>query len=80
MAGPARQAMVGDLANEQERGRVYGLYELVVGIGASLGPLLGGWIYDNVGQDIPFFMNGALMLLAAVWAGLTLRENAHRYQ
>jgi len=74
MAGPARQAMVGDLADEQERGRVYGLYELVVGIGASLGPLLGGWMYDNVGQDIPFFINGALMLLAAVWAGLTLRE------
>jgi MFS family permease len=66
--------MVGDLANDQERGRVYGLYELVVGIGASLGPLLGGWMYDNVGQDIPFFINGALMMLAAVWAGLTLRE------
>jgi MFS family permease len=74
MADPARQAMVGDLANEQERGRVYGVYELVVGIGMSLGPLLGGWIYDNVGQDIPFFINGALLLLAAVWAGLTLRE------
>jgi DHA1 family multidrug resistance protein-like MFS transporter len=74
MADPARQAMVGDLANEQERGRIYGVYELVVGIGASLGPLLGGWIYDNVGQDIPFFMNGFLMLLAAVWAGLTLRQ------
>ena len=77
LADPARQAMVGDLSNEQERGRVYGVYELVVGIGSSLGPLLGGWIYDNVGQDIPFYLNGALLLLAAVWAGFTLREETH---
>ncbi|HIG42836.1 MAG: MFS transporter [bacterium] len=74
MADPARQAMVGDLSNEQERGRIYGLYELVVSLGASMGPIFGGWIYDNVGQSLPFFINGMLLVLAASWAGMTLRE------
>ncbi len=74
MAEPARTALVGDLAQPEERGRVFALVELVTGVGASLGPLVGGWLYDVVGQDTPFYINGALLTLSALWA-LVLLDN-----
>lgn len=74
MSGPAESAMVADLTGAQMRGRGYGFYELASGLGASVGPLLGGWLYDTAGKSIPFFANGILLLAGAVWVVLALRE------
>jgi len=74
MADLAKTAMVGDIAGEEERGRIFGVYQLTTGVGASLGPLVGGWIYDQFGNDIPFFMNGVLLVLSAVWAARYLGD------
>lgn len=74
MADPARTAMVADLAGSRTRGRQYGLYDLVTGLGNSVGPLLGGLLYDHAGRTIPFYLDGAVLGLAALWALLFLRQ------
>lgn len=39
MSDPAKTALVADLAEEDQRGRVFGIYELVTGIGRCLAVL-----------------------------------------
>ncbi len=73
MADPAEVAMVADVTGEETRGRAYGLYEFAGGFGASLGPLLGGWLYDIAGQQIPFYVTGVVLLVSAIWVLLMLR-------
>nr|NIN00970.1 MFS transporter [candidate division Zixibacteria bacterium] len=73
MADPAEVAMVADVTGEETRGRAYGLYEFAGGLGASLGPLLGGWLYDTGGHQIPFYVGGVVLLASAIWVLLMLR-------
>lgn len=74
MADPAEAALVADLAGTNRRGRAYGLYTFADSLGATIGPLLGGWLYDTVGQAIPFYINGMVLLVSAIWAVLALRR------
>jgi MFS family permease len=66
IAAPAEEAMVADLTGRSVRGRGYGLYTLSASLGAVAGPLLGGWLYDVVGERIPFYLNGVVLLIGAV--------------
>ncbi len=67
MSDPAKTAMVADLAEAEQRGRVFGIYELVTGIGRSLGPLVGGFVYDKFGHELPFYLNGGILVGSAIW-------------
>jgi MFS family permease len=74
MADPAEVAMVADVTGGETRGRAYGLYESAGGLGASLGPLLGGWLYDTAGRQIPFYVSGVVLLASAICVLLMLRQ------
>jgi MFS family permease len=78
MSDPAKTALVADLANEDQRGRVFGIYELVTGAGRSLGPLAGGFLYDNFSHELPFYLNGSILLLSAIWVLLYLTPAERR--
>jgi MFS family permease len=69
---PAEQALVADLTGGDQRGRAFGLYALAAGLGATVGPIAGGWLYKNVGSQAPFYVNGAILALATLllWAFL----------
>jgi DHA1 family tetracycline resistance protein-like MFS transporter len=71
---PASQAFVTDLTGPEERGRVFGMFSLAAGLGATIGPLAGGWLYDTVGQASPFTAVAILMAISAVGTQLLLRE------
>jgi MFS transporter, DHA1 family, multidrug resistance protein len=34
-------------------------------LGAAIGPLLGGWLYDSFGHTVPFYLNGIILLIDA---------------
>ncbi len=64
-ATPAEAALVADLAGRDVRGTGYGVYMFASGLGFTLGPLIGGWLYDAAGHAIPFYVNGILLFVGA---------------
>ena len=71
---PAEAALVADLTGNDERGRAFGLYTLAAGLGATVGPLLGGWLYKSSGPEAPFFANGLVLAVCAVVLMALLQE------
>ncbi len=67
MAAPAQEALVADLCGRDTRGTGYGLYSFSGSLGATFGPLVGGWLYDTAGHGVPFYLNAVVMLAGAVW-------------
>jgi MFS family permease len=71
---PAERAFVADIAGEDIRGTSYGLYTFAYFLGAALGPLAGGWLYDSLGHAMPFYLNTAVLVLGALLVAAVLRE------
>jgi len=74
-AAPAQEALVADLTGNDVRGTGYGLYTFAASLGATFGPLIGGWLYDTMGHAVPFYLNGMVLLAGtvAVWVLLGKR-------
>ncbi len=72
-AVPAQDALISDLTGGNVRGRAYGMYAAITGLGASIGPPLGGWLYDHVSMSAPFWANAVVLLLGAMALFLILR-------
>jgi MFS family permease len=71
---PAERAFVADIAGEDTRGTSYGLYTFAYFLGSLVGPVGGGWLYDNLGHAMPFYLNTAVLLGGALLVVLVLRE------
>jgi len=72
---PAERAFVADIAGEDIRGTSYGMYTFSYFLGAAIGPLAGGWLYDNVGKAMPFYLNTIVLIIGAILVGLALKES-----
>jgi MFS family permease len=72
---PAERAFVADIAGDDTRGTSYGLYTFAYFLGALVGPVAGGWLYDNYGHATPFYLNAAVLLLGAALVLSVLRES-----
>lgn len=78
MASPAEDALVADLAPAHLRGTVLGAREAAAGVGAALGPMAGGLIYDHLSQHLTFVLNGSLLIATAGLVLLWFRPAAPR--
>ncbi len=74
LASPAEKALVADMAGEDIRGSAYGLYLFIASLGAVIGPLIGGWLYDSFGHAVPFYVNGSILLFDAVLVIILFRR------
>ena len=72
MFEPAKKSLISLQATDLNRGRIFGVAELSAGIGASAGPIVGGYIYDHNGPALTFYLTGMLMLGTAFLAMLFL--------
>ena len=61
---PISLAVIGDLFTPRERGKYQGLFGAVFGVSAILGPLLGGWLTQNLSWNWIFFVNIPIGLVA----------------
>jgi DHA1 family tetracycline resistance protein-like MFS transporter len=66
-------ASLADSSTEEERGRLFGLFGAVAGVGFVLGPALGG-LASHFGARTPVFLTAALTLLNLAWGWLVYPE------
>ncbi|MBI3994626.1 MAG: MFS transporter [Nitrospirae bacterium] len=65
----AEKALIADLAPAHLRGSAFGLYHLMIGIGALPASLLFGWVWQVYGDAAAFSMGAFLALTAALLLG-----------
>ncbi|CUH78154.1 MDR family MFS transporter [Tropicibacter naphthalenivorans] len=71
-------ATVGDLLPARERGAAQGLMGAAFGVSTVIGPLLGGFIVQNIGWHWIFFVNLPVGAIAFVVLGMALPKRLNR--
>ncbi len=66
-------AIIGDVIPARERGRYSGYFGAVFGVSSLAGPLLGGWITDNISWRWIFYINLPVGLVALVVTSMVLK-------
>ena len=61
--GFAQSALVIDIVGENQRGKAYGKYSFVMGIGGAIGPLVGTVIYEHIGNATVFYVKGLMLIV-----------------
>ena len=59
-------AIIGDLFTPQERGKYQGLFGAVFGIAFVAGPLIGGWLTENLSWHWIFYVNIPIGIVALI--------------
>jgi MFS family permease len=78
MAMGSNQAYAMDQAPEAGRGRFLGVVQMVQALGAFVGPLAVGAIYQGISPAVAFTMLGASLAIAAAVVGVSGRETVGR--
>jgi len=72
---PGISALIGDTFGLLNVGAIFGALEIGWGIGAALGPITSGYIFDVTrSYSLAFFIAAALLLLATLFTGLIRQE------
>lgn len=66
MGMPTANALTTSIAYKENRGKVMGWYSTARNIGLFMGPILGGWAYDNIGKTEPFILCGIVGMITVV--------------
>lgn len=70
MTESTERALVADFYPDAQRGRAFGSFNFITGIGALPASLLMGWLWTAYGPLVAFGTGGGLALCAVVWFGL----------
>jgi DHA1 family multidrug resistance protein-like MFS transporter len=71
---PASTTLVASSAPPERRGFALGVLQMAFYLGASVGPLLGGFVADTLGYRAAFFVTGGLLFLAGILVSALVRE------
>lgn len=77
---PILPALVGEFFGQRRIGAIYGSTLLVGGIGAFIGPVIGGILYDLTGEYFFTFGIALIFALGAISAALLLSRNVPQYE
>jgi EmrB/QacA subfamily drug resistance transporter len=73
---PLAFIMIGDVLSFEQRAKTQGLFSGVWGVASIIGPLLGGFLVDQLSWHWVFFVNVLPALLAALLVGAAWRDPA----
>lgn len=62
------------ITNDQEQGYVMGVMNSMGAVGRIVGPVAGGWFYQEMGQGAPFYASGVLALLGLILYAATFAK------
>jgi len=71
---PVAPIVIADRFGRHVMGSIYGLLTFFIGIGGSIGPILGGIIYDNCGSYRYLWLTNIFVLSGVALAILTLKK------
>jgi len=76
---PSMLSVISQLADPADQGGTLGVSQSLGSLARIVGPLWGGYVYDQFGRNVPFFSAGGLMAVACVVAVVAFRgyEPAH---
>ncbi|MCJ7444446.1 MAG: MFS transporter [Methanotrichaceae archaeon] len=63
---PLAMVLIVDQASREKRGSAMGWYNAVFYSALALGPLMGGWLYDQFGLEAPFYFWALLGLVSVI--------------
>lgn len=66
----SQKSFIADITSKEMKGTGYGLYYAVLGITLLPASLLGGWMYDHLGNRLPFYFGALMSLLACLLMGV----------
>jgi EmrB/QacA subfamily drug resistance transporter len=72
--------IVGDVVSPRERGRYQGYFGAVFAVSSIAGPLLGGWLVDNIDWRWVFYINLPIGLIALFVTASVLNLPFHRQE
>jgi len=68
IATPILTALVSELAPENERGEMIGVFQSVGSLGRIFGPNVGGTLFNTISSGAPYFAGGIIMMISFVFA------------
>ncbi len=71
---PSMLAVISRLADATDQGSTLGLSQSLASLGRIVGPLWGGFVFDQFGPAMPFYTASALMIVAALLSVIVFRE------
>jgi len=61
------KAWISDLIPDEERGSAIGLITMLIGISIMIGSITAGFLWDNFGSSVPFYISSAVSFIVAVF-------------
>lgn len=66
LANPAYQSLISKAVPPRLRGVAFGLFSTSLGLVSLPGPLIGGYLWENISPQFPFFLTAAASLLSII--------------
>ncbi len=60
------KALAAELLPSEDRGKAYGRYMTVIGLGGMISPLIGGYLSEVFGYDLPFYVAAAVGIIGMI--------------
>lgn len=65
---PVLSALVSQYSPDEKRGELFGVYQSMQSLGRIAGPIIGGFVFEVLSHQAPYFVGGLTMLIAFVLA------------